>query len=179
MIDRGADINSLAKGEWTSHTTLVEFSPLHLASNSAVAKVLIQNGADVNAVDDKKRTALFYGSFDGSIPVPFSLQLLCFGAEINEEAINEDKTTLLGPINDRLRSLREGNGMETTLMSDEEKRFMWNLAFCFTWKHRVAAFKAYYVIRSFITYNGIFMALGYGLGNRSIWRKIENNFRFM
>ena len=51
------------------------------------------------------------------------LQLLCFGAGINEKAINEDRTTLLGPINDRLRSLRGGDGMETTLMSDEEKRF--------------------------------------------------------
>ena len=29
---------------------------------------------------------------------------------------------LLQPINDRFRSLREGNGMETTLMSDEEKK---------------------------------------------------------
>ena len=34
---------------------------------------------------------------------------------------------------------------------------MWNLAFFFTIKHRVAAFKAYYAIRSFITFNGIFM----------------------
>ena len=78
---------------------------------------------------------------------------------------------LLQPINDRFRSLREGNGMETTLMSDEEKRFMWNLAFFFTLKHRVAAFKAYYAIRSFITYNGIFMGPGYDLGDGSIWRR--------
>ena len=61
--------------------------------------------------------------------------------------------------------------METTLMSDEESRFMWNLAFLFTVKHRVAAFKAYYSIRSFITYNGIFMAHGYDAGVESLWRK--------
>ena len=44
---------------------------------------------------------------------------------------------------------------------------MWNLAFFFTIKHRVAAFKAYYTIRSFITYNGIFMAHGYDAGVES------------
>ena len=58
--------------------------------------------------------------------------------------------------------------METTLMSDEEKRFMWNLAFFFTIKHRVAAFKAYYSIRSLITFHGIFMGPGYDLGEESI-----------
>ena len=48
---------------------------------------------------------------------------------------------------------------------------MWNLAFFFTLKHRVAAFKAYYAIRSFITYNGIFMGPGYGLGEGSVWKE--------
>ena len=47
---------------------------------------------------------------------------------------------------------------------------MWNLAFSFTWKYRGAAFKAYYTIRSFITFHGIFMASGYDLGEESIWR---------
>ena len=49
---------------------------------------------------------------------------------------------------------------------------MWNLAFSFTITHRVAAFKAYYAIRSFITYNGIFMGRGYELGDGSVWRKV-------
>jgi hypothetical protein len=50
---------------------------------------------------------------------------------------------------------------------------MWNLAFFFTIQHRVAAFKAYYSIRSFITFNGIFMGPGYDIGDESIWdRKI-------
>ena len=53
-------------------------------------------------------------------------------------------------------------------MSDEENRFMWNLAFFFTIKHRAAAFKAFYSIRSFITFNGIFMGPGYGLGDKSV-----------
>ena len=52
-------------------------------------------------------------------------------------------------------------------MSDEERRFMWNLTFSFTITYRGAAFKAYYAIRSFITYNGIFMGPGYALGDAS------------
>ena len=62
--------------------------------------------------------------------------------------------------------------MTTTLMSDEERRFMWNLAFSFTIAHRGVAFKAYYAVRSFITYNGIFMGPGYDLGDGSLWRKV-------
>ena len=47
---------------------------------------------------------------------------------------------------------------------------MWNLAFSFTITYRVAAFKAYYAIRSFITFNGIFMGPDYDLGDGSIWK---------
>ena len=37
-----------------------------------------------------------------------------------------------------------------------------------------SAFKVYYVIRSFITFNGIFMAHGYDLGSDNIWRNESN-----
>ena len=50
---------------------------------------------------------------------------------------------------------------------------MRNLAFSFTIQYRGAAFKAFYALRSFITYHGIFMASGYDLGKDSIWRKVE------
>ena len=61
--------------------------------------------------------------------------------------------------------------MGTTLMSNEEKQFMWNLAFFFTIKHGGAtAFRSFTIIRSFITYHGIFMARGYDLGDQSTWR---------
>ena len=131
----------------------------------------------VNAVEtEEESTALHYATNHTKheyaiIESPdIALLLLCFGAKIGEKYIKYDDIGLLRPINDRLESLRAGNGMTTTLMSDEEKRFMWNLAFFFTLKHRVAAFKAYYAIRSFITYNGIFMGPGYDLGDGSIWR---------
>ena len=48
---------------------------------------------------------------------------------------------------------------------------MWNLAFSFTTQHPAAAFKAYYTIRSFITFHGMFMANGYDLGEVSVWKR--------
>ena len=63
----------------------------------------------------------------------------------------------------------EDGNKATTLMSKEEGQFLWNLAFFLTIEYRGAAFKAYYAIRSFITYKGIFMADGYGLGEGNIW----------
>ena len=73
-------------------------------------------------------------------------------------ALNGTKTELTSTDQRQIEITSRGNGMKTTLMSDEERRFMWNLAFSFTIKHRGAAFKAYYAIRSFITFHGIFMA---------------------
>ena len=65
--------------------------------------------------------------------------------------------------------------MRTTLMSDEEKHFMWSVAFFLASEHHGAAFRVYYSIRSFITLNGIFMARGYALGVESIWRRAEED----
>ncbi len=168
LIQNGADVNAVDVRKLTA---------LHYAGwkgHVDVVKVLMKNGADVNAVDSENQTALNYSvssNFRGAVRC--TLHLLCFGAEINEKEIDDDyRLELLQPIHDRLTSLREGNGMETTLMSDEERRFMWNLAFFFTIKHGGAtAFKAYYSIRSFITYHGMFMGPGYDRGERSVWRK--------
>ena len=133
--------------------------------------MLLQNGANVNAADKYNDTALTKASgneFNSCV-----LQLLCFGAKIDKMSLESDETGLLQPINNTLKSLRAGNGMKTCLMSDEERRFMWNLAFCFTIQHRGAAFKAFRSIRSFITYHGIFMGQGYALGKASIWTRAE------
>ena len=100
-----------------------------------------------------------------------TLQLLCFGAEIDEQTIEKDKTKLIQPIESRLKLLRSGNRIGTSLLCDEERRFMWNLAFSFTIKQRGAAFKAYYAIRSFVTFHGIFMGPGYGVDKGSVWNR--------
>jgi hypothetical protein len=135
-----------------------------------VAKLLIQSGADVNAVNNRGWSVLYYASCR-SKSVPLTLELLCFGAKIDKTALKDDKNGLLVPIEERLEKLRDGERRITNLCSKEENKFKWNLAFCLTLKYKGAAFKAYYSIRSFITYHGIFMASGYGLGKESIWRK--------
>ena len=128
----------------------------------------VQNGADVNAVDKLNWTALGHAVRKGGIPC--TLQLLCFGAAIDEKAIKDDKTELLRPIETRLTLLRDGKRIGTSLMSEEERRFMWNLAFVLTMKHPAISFRTYHRIRSFVTFHGIFMGPGYDLGEGSIWR---------
>ena len=89
----------------------------------------------------------------------------------SELSIKDDKTKLLRPIEDRLKLLRDGNRMGTSLMSNEERRFMWNLACALAVKHPAIAFRTYHRVRSFVTFHGIFMGPGYYLGEKSIWRR--------
>ena len=89
------------------------------------------------------------------------LTLLCFGAQIDEDSIHAFDGLFLGQMNDRLESLRAVHGMKANLLGREERRFMWNLAYSLAVSHRVVAFKVYYFIRSFITWNGFFMGPGY------------------
>ena len=106
-----------------------KYTALHFAAQRGhvdVVKLLIQTGADVNAVNKYEESALYFAALDRRVPC--TLRLLCFGAEIDEQAIKNDTTELLRPIENRLKLLRNGNRMGTGLMSDEERRFMWNLA---------------------------------------------------
>eukprot|EP00938_MAST-03A_sp_MAST-3A-sp1_P003555 g3555.t1 len=68
--------------------------------------------------------------------------------------------------------------MGTSLLCDEESNRLWCVAFCFTWKYRGgAAFKAYYKVRAFMTFHGIFMASGYDgydMGKGSVWNRNES-----
>ena len=98
----------------------------------------------------------------------FALQLVCFGAAIDDKAVDSSK--LLGEVKERLNLLRSGKRIETSLMSNEERQWMWNLACSLTIRHPAAAFKVYYTIRSFITFHGIFMAKGYELGEENVWK---------
>ena len=74
--------------------------PLHNAAEKGrvdLVPVLIQNGADVNAVDKDKQTALHDAAKKGH--AVFALQLVCFGATIDDKmALEVDKTGLLGEI---------------------------------------------------------------------------------
>jgi hypothetical protein len=164
LIQNGADVNAV---------NIYKETALNLAAwkgHVDVVKVLIQNGADVNAVTREEKTPLDWAVTYERIHC--ILQLLCFGAEIDENAIKNDTAELLRPIESRLKLLRDGNRMGTSLMSDEERRFMWNLGVVLAVKYPAIAFTTYQRIRSFVTYHGIFMGPGYDLGGRSIWRGI-------
>ena len=164
LIQNGASINASDWTEWTA---------LHLAAAGGhvdVVSVLLQNGASINAVDKDNKTPLHVAAENGN--VASTLQLLCFGAAIDDKALECDLTKLLRPIKDRLKSLRDGKAMKRTLMSDEERHFMIHVAWFLDRKCPEATFKAYCAIRSFITFHGIFMGVGYGgLGDASVWNK--------
>jgi hypothetical protein len=154
---------------------------LHLAGECGdvdTAKLLIQYGANVNAVDNRGVSVLYYASFYCNYgtfypckSVPLILELLCSGAKIDKKALQYDNSGLLVQIEERLEKLRNGERCITNLCSNEENKFKWNLAICLTLKAKVPAFRVYYKVCSFITYHGIFMASGYDLGKKSIWRK--------
>ena len=157
LIQNGADVNAVEKLKQTA---------LHWAAESRhvdAVKVLLRNSADVNTVDENKWTALHHAAATGHVDV--QLTLLCFGAQIDEDSIQAFDGLFLGQMNDRLESLRAVHGMKANLLGREERRFMWNLAFSLAVSHRVVAFKVYYFIRSFITWNGFFMGPGYECGS--------------
>jgi ankyrin repeat protein len=164
LIQNGAEVNAVDEAKRTS---------LHLVADYGhvdVAKLLIQNGADVNAVDEWKWSVLCYASCR-SKSVPITLELLCSGAKIDKTTLKEDNTGLLVQIENKLEKLRNGDHRIMNLCSNEENKYKWYLAFCLTIKAKIPAFKVYYKVCSFITFNGIFMAPGYDLGKKSIWRK--------
>jgi hypothetical protein len=164
LIEDSAEVNAVDKYKYTA---------LHWAAwhgHVDVLKVLLQNGADVNAVTGYKWTAIHHAAHKGHVQC--MLQLLCFGAEIDEKAIKFDTTELLRPIEKRLKLLRDGKRMGTSLMSEEERRFMWNLAYDLAVKHPPIAFGTYRRIHAFVTFHGIFMVPGYGQveRKRKQWR---------
>ena len=131
---------------------------LHLAASwgkIGVVKVLVQNGANPNALHENYLLGPLHCASQRGY-VACTLQLLCCGAEIDALALDEDHSRLLLPIHLRLEMLRNGKRMKTTLMSKEERRFMWNLCLVFTKKYFSIAFKLfklYYAVRSFYLMN--------------------------
>ena len=154
---------------------------LHMAANKGhaeVVKILIQNGAVECCLSIRMecaRSGYFLGTswgwenidFERSYrsrksvilcglqpQVAFTLQL---PASVQRSIIDISKTTRQNyrPIKDGVESLRAGNGMKTTLMSDEERRFCESRIFLHN--RMVVLPSKRYSIRSFITFHGIFM----------------------
>ena len=98
----------------------------HVDVVTLIQKVLIQNGVDVNAVDDDMLTTAVFQN--GNLIITQSalsqscryrmypcctLQLLCFGADIDEKTIDE-RLPSLRPIKRSETCLSHGNRMETS-----------------------------------------------------------------
>ena len=145
LLRNGVDINVRSRSDVTALFNAIDY--VADTGNADMMRFLLKAGSDVNAYCDE------FDSY-GSTPLqtcllsmenshtPFTLELLIFGAEIDKDAIKEDKLGLLKHINDRLNLLRDGKPIEESLMGNEERKFMWNLAFFLTIKHGGAtAFK--------------------------------------
>ena len=163
LIRYGADVNAL---------NYQKCNGLHFAAangNTDIVLELIKNGLNMNALNEMNKTPLGVASECGNISC--ALQLLCFGASISKTDVRDDKTKLLGTIQHGLEHLRE-EGRVKNLLSEEEAKFLYHVAFCFAFKHSGnTAFNAFSSIRSFITYHGVFMAPGFDRGKRSIWTR--------
>ena len=72
LIDYGVDVNTATKKLYTkrqwSDISGIDFKE-ELLGNADVAKVLVKNGANVNAVDWMEQAALHYAAQDGHVDV--------------------------------------------------------------------------------------------------------------
>ena len=147
------------------------YSGIHWAAQEGhvgLVNVLIQNGVDLTHVGNDGFRPLRLAVCCRNIT--FALELLCHGAAIDEESLDSIKRIpFFGVIMEKLELLRNGKPMGASLLCEEERHFMWCVGFFLSWQYPEAAFKTYRSIRSFITYNGIFMAREFKLGNESIW----------
>ena len=158
MIENGADVNAIAP---------LQQSALHLAVQwgyTEIVKLLLKNNSDVNAVEPVLNVSVL---FQSTRRVPVMLLLICFGAQIDVMSLRESQ--LLREIESNL--LRPyGKRIIISWFTEEERKLMWNVSFCLAKKYHALSNKLYCVIRTFITFNGMFMAPEFDLGKRSIWR---------
>ena len=160
LIQNGADVHAVDEDNGTALHYVMK------KGNVEFAKVLIRNGIDVNAVDEDNDTALKIAveRFHSDCV----LQLVCSGAKMISKAMIDNMSST-----NTLTLIYRIGYLEENLMSEEEARFMWHVAFLFTAKGgrvNAIAFKLYHTVRSFVTYRGIFMAPGYDLGRDSVWK---------
>ena len=60
LIDAGADV--LSKNKW-------DVSPLHSVKDAAIARLLINAGAEINPLDDRANTPLYYAASSDNLPL--------------------------------------------------------------------------------------------------------------
>ena len=206
LLQNGADVNAVDDSKWTA---------LHLAASGGyvdVAKVLIQNGADVNAVDDRKSTVLHFAALEGQVDVvkvliqngadveamnldhqtPFNvvvltsmnargynfkgfmntlLFLFCIGrARVSQNFRQMSSPRRFGrynifPLLIHLRSLRREDDKKCRVFTQDEGKFLCNLAFVLANKCPGFGKKMFYSVLQFMSYGGCFMSSVFCLGD--------------
>jgi hypothetical protein len=149
-------------------------------NNLNIATYLVLYGVDVNGLDKGGNTALHCAcKSSSSSSIRLILCLVCLGAKVDENALKNDRWNVLNPIHLRMERIRKRECVTGHLYAKEEKEFIREIAFLFALKYSAAAFKPFMALRSFITYNGIFMALGFERGRNTIWNadKKLNEFK--
>ncbi len=173
LIENGANIMAASNSQ--------KFTPLHCATNKGnveVAKLLLRKGASVNILDSTGATPLhkvfrFRNNVPRDVRITLMLELVIFGSKIDTALIHLNTT--MGPygmkrIASRLNMLEQGK-KPLNLFSQEEKRYLIYLAICFD--KSIIPIELFHNVFSFMTFKGIFMASGYGIGNKNIWKQPE------
>ena len=153
LIEHGASVNA---GDPSGNV------PIHFAArdgNIELMNMLIRNGADINAATkDDNFTALWHASMcDRPTCV---LQLLCYGAEIHDVELRNDRTGFLDCIQERLNKLKNCESI-VSLHSKQVETYLYKLAFSIAYVLRrssISSLKVFRNVRSYMTFYNIFMA---------------------
>ena len=142
-----------------------------------IVNLLVLHGADVNARStndpDMSTLRLVIGDY-GPPNMALILDLLSYGATIDSGCILMDDSGLLRKIDRSMNKLRNSEKLDydsDVIISDRDRTWMRNLALAITFRAPQVAFKMWCIVRSFITFHGIFMASGYDVVEDSIWNK--------
>lgn len=102
LLAYGADVNATFR--------VIKWTPLHFATNYGfkdMVELLLDRGADVNARDDRNRTALQFASFRNNTNSTAIVKLLLDrGADVNAVAINNSTALDFALMGQNLQSMR-------------------------------------------------------------------------
>ena len=157
LMRRGANMDVVTKFGYTIMALVVYkvFATVHYYKDELMSD-------DEDWDPESYRTIVNWKSARGRLDV--LLVLISMNISIDDLSMNFDESGRLSEIND---CIHHGGNM----LSHEEKNFMRKLAYMNAVKFPGIARKMYYIFYSYITYRGIFMSHGYGLGDESLWNK--------